>query len=41
MIKSDLISLEDKNKEKEYKHKGKIINDEPTAQPPNLNNFNF
>ena len=27
MIKSDLISLEDKNKEKEYKHKGKIIND--------------
>ena len=26
MIKSDLISLEDKNKEKEYKHKGKIIN---------------
>ena len=27
MIKSDLISLEDKNKEKEYKHKCKIIND--------------
>ena len=27
MIKSDLSSLEDKNKEKEYKHKCKIIND--------------
>ena len=27
MIKSDLSSREDKNKEKEFKHKGKIIND--------------
>ena len=27
MIKSDLSSLEDKNKEKEYKNKCKIIND--------------
>ena len=27
MIKSDLSSLEDKNKKKEYKHKGNTIND--------------